>query len=144
MVSMISEVGRVLTQPDIPHAEPKMGKVAVIYTTPDTVINDYARLLDLADYQTALTPDIDTFLKVNISWQHYYPACSSAPWQIDGVAQKLKRDGFNKLIAAHNGTVVVDPIEGRENNKHQLVEDRLGLDHVVLDAPPIKLSLIHI
>ena len=131
-------MGRVLTQPDIPHAEPKKGKVAVIYTTPETVISDYARLLDLADYQTALTADINTFLKVNISWQHYYPACSSAPWQIDGVAQKLKRDGFNKLIAAHNGTVVVDPIEGRENNKHQLVEDRLGLDHVVLDAPPIK------
>ena len=43
MVSMISAVGRVLTQPDIPHAEPKMGKVAVIYTTPETVINDYAR-----------------------------------------------------------------------------------------------------
>ena len=60
---MISDVGRVLTQPDIPHAEPKMGKVAVIYTTPETVISDYARLLDLADYQTALTADINTFLK---------------------------------------------------------------------------------
>ena len=92
---MIRDEGRVLTQPDIPHAEPKMGKVAVIYTTPETVIDDYARLMDLADYQTALTPDLDTFLKVNISWQHYYPACSTAPWQIDGVAQKLKADGFD-------------------------------------------------
>ena len=46
MVSMIRDEGRVLTQPDIPHTEPKMGKVAVIYTTPETVIEDYARLMD--------------------------------------------------------------------------------------------------
>ena len=137
MVSMIRDDGRVLTQLDIPHAEPKMGKVAVIYTTPETVIDDYARLLDLADYQTALTPDIDTFLKVNISWQHYYPACSSTPWQIDGVVQKLQSDGFDKLTAAHNGTVVVNPVEGREKNKHKVVEDRLGLDHITLDVPPV-------
>jgi uncharacterized protein (DUF362 family) len=115
-----------------------MGKVAVIYTTPETVIEDYARLMDLADYQTALTPDLETFLKVNISWQHYYPACSSAPWQIDGVAQKLRADGFDKLTAAHNGTVVVNPDEGREKNKHKVVEDRLGIDHVTLDVPPVK------
>ena len=138
MVSMITDDKRVMTQPDIPHAEPKMGKVAVIYTTPETVIDDYARLLDLADYQTALTPNIETFLKVNISWQHYYPACSSAPWQIDGVAQKLQVDGFDKLTAAHNGTVVVNADEGREKNKHGVVEDRLGLKHVVLDVPPMK------
>ena len=138
MVSMNRDDGQVLTKPDIPHAEPKLGKVAVLYTSPETVIDDYARLLDLADYQTALTPDVDTFLKVNISWQHYYPACSTAPWQIDGVAQKLKADGFENLTAAHNGTVVVNPVEGREKNKHKLVEDRLGLDHVTLDVPPVK------
>ncbi len=138
MVSMNRDDGKVLTKPDIPHAEPQLGKVAVLYTSPETVIDDYARLLDLADYQTALTPDIDTFLKVNISWQHYYPACSTAPWQIDGVAQKLKADGYENLTAAHNGTVVVNPVEGREKNKHKLVEDRLGLDHVTLDVPPVK------
>ena len=138
MVSMIRDDGRVMTQPDIPHAEPRMGKVAVLYTTPETVIDDYARLLDLADYQTALLPGIDTFLKVNLSWQHYYPACSSPPWQIDGVARKLMADGFDRLTAAHNGTVVVNADEGSEKNKHRVVEDRLGLGHVVLDVPPVK------
>ena len=138
MVSMIRDDGRVMTQPDIPHAEPRMGRVAVLYTTPETVIDDYARLLDLADYQTALLPGIDTFLKVNLSWQHYYPACSSPPWQIDGVARKLMADGFDRLTAAHNGTVVVNADEGSEKNKHRVVEDRLGLGHVVLDVPPVK------
>ncbi len=138
MVSTIRDGGRVMTQPDIPHAEPRMGKVAVIYTSPETVIDDYARLLDLANYESALTFDLDTFLKVNISWQHYSPACSTAPWQIEGVTKKLRADGYDKLTAAHNGTVVVDPTEGRVRNKHKAIEDRLGLGHLILDVPPVK------
>ena len=89
----------------------------------------------MVGYQSALTPDVTTLLKVNISWQHYYPACSTAPWQIEGVANKLRSDGFDDLVAAHNGTVVVDPVEGRVNNKHEAVEDRLGIPHVILDTP---------
>ena len=86
----IKESETVLTQPDIPHAEPKLGKVAVLYTSPETVIADYARLLDLADMDSALIPARPNMLKVNISWQHYYPACSSAPWQIEGVVKKMQ------------------------------------------------------
>ena len=128
---------RLVTAPDIPHAAPKLGTVAVLYTKPETVIDDYADLMDLAGYREALTPDLQTLLKVNISWQHYYPACSTAPWQIEGVAKKLRSDGFNDLNAAHNGTVVVDPIEGRIKNKHAAVEDRLRIPHTILDTPEI-------
>ncbi len=134
----IKESDVVLTQPDIPQAEPKLGKVAVLYTTPETVVADYARLLDLADIKSALVPDRPNMLKVNISWQHYYPGCSSAPWQIEGVAKKMQADGLTDITAAHNGTVVVDPNEGREKNKHGVVEDALGLKHTVLDMPPVK------
>ena len=94
-----SSLERVVTAPDIPRAEPQLGTVAVLYTRPETVIADYARLMELADYQGALTPGIPTLLKVNISWQHYYPACSTAPWQIEGVATKLRSDGFSNLTA---------------------------------------------
>ncbi|MXZ03845.1 MAG: DUF362 domain-containing protein, partial [Chloroflexi bacterium] len=129
---------RLVTAPDIPHAEPKLGTVAVLYTEPETVLSDYADLLDLAGYQDSLTPDIETLLKINISWQHYYPACSTAPWQIEGVANKLRTDGFDDLTAAHNGTVVGDPIEGRIKNKHAAVEDRLNIPHVILDTPEME------
>ena len=129
---------RLVTAPDIPHVEPQLGTVAVLYTKPETVLSDYADLMDLAGYQDSLTPDIPTLLKVNISWQHYYPACSTAPWQIEGVANKLRADGFDDLTAAHNGTVVVDPIEGRIKNKHAAVEDRLDIPHVILDKPEME------
>ena len=132
------ETPGILTRPDIRRAEPTLGKVAVLYTTPESVLDDYGRLMNLADYRSALVPGVETLLKVNISWQHYYPACSSAPWQIEGVVNELRRGGYEDLVAAHNGTVVVDPVEGRVNNRHASVEDRLGVPHVILDAPPVK------
>ena len=132
------EAPGILTKPDIRRAEPALGKVAVLYTTPESVLEDYGRLMNLADYRTALVPGVETLLKVNISWQHYYPACSTAPWQIEGVVNELRRGGYEDLVAAHNGTVVVDPVEGRVKNRHAAVEDRLGVPHVILDAPPVK------
>ena len=113
-------------------------KVAVVYTTPQTVLEDIARAMHLADYQSFLDSEAATLLKVNISWQHYYPACSTTPWQLDGVIGTLKADGYQELIPAHNGTVVVDPVEGWVNNRHRGVEERHGLKTVFLDFPPVK------
>ncbi len=54
--------------PAIPHTTPKMGVVAAMYTTPETVIEDYGKLLKLANYQDALAPGTQTLLKINLSW----------------------------------------------------------------------------
>ena len=113
-------------------------KVAVVYTRPETVLDDIARVMRLAEYEHHLDKSADTLLKINISWQHYYPACSTTPWQLEGVIKALDDDGFSKPIPAHNGTVVVDPHEGAANNAHTVVERRYGLDAVYLDEPPTK------
>lgn len=117
---------------------PTAPKVAVVYTTPETVLDDIARAMRLADYTQTLSLDTATLLKINISWQHYYPACSTTPWQLEGVIKTLKADGYGELISTHNGTVVVDPHEGAVNNKHTVVEDKYGLQSVYLDYPPVE------
>ena len=111
-------------------------KVAVVYSTPETVFDDVARAMHLADYEATLPKDVATLLKINISWQHYYPACSSTPWQIEGVIKTMQADGYRELISAHNGTVVVDSFEGEENNKQKVVTDKYQLQNVHLDVPP--------
>ena len=113
-------------------------KVAVVRTSPETVLDDVARAMRLADYDRTLAKTAATLLKINISWQHYYPACSTTPWQLDGVIRALKDDGYGELIPAHNGTVVVDPHEGAANNRHTEVEKRHGLESVYLDYPPVE------
>ncbi len=117
---------------------PATPKIAVVYTTPETVLDDIARAMRLADYTQTLSLDAATLLKINISWQHYYPACSTTPWQLEGVIKTLGADGFGELIPTHNGTVVVDPHEGAINNKHTVVEDKYGLQSVYLDYPPVE------
>ncbi len=117
---------------------PGKGRVAVLKTSPETVLEDYGRLMHLAGYQDALAKDKETILKINISWQQWYPACSTAPWQLEAVIKTLLDDGYQGLIAAHNRTVVVDAYVGERNNKHKLVVDRYGLRNVHLYEPDVE------
>jgi uncharacterized protein (DUF362 family) len=110
-------------------------RVAVLKTTPASVVSDYGRLMRLADYQSFLPKENETALKINISWQHFYPACSTTPWQLDGVISTLLEDGYEKekLYACHNRTVVVSAREGEVANKHkQVVVGKYGLRNIHL------------
>jgi len=108
-------------------------KVAVVKTSPETVLGDIKSAMQLAEYKDYLEPSLDVILKINTSWQHYYPACSTSPWQLDGVITALKGEGFNNIIPAHNGTVVVDSREGELNNKHKTVQEMHNLKSVHLE-----------
>lgn len=110
----------------------RTAKVAVLYVSAPTVVTDIGRAMRMADFTAALDKTAPTALKVNISWQHWYPGCSSTPWQIEGVAKALREEGFNDIIAAHNGTVVVDSHLGEVRNKHKAVQDKFGIPSVHL------------
>ena len=119
---------------DAPASRPSV--VAVVATRPPTVLQDIERAMLMAGADRHLNPDLATLLKINISWQHWYPACSTSPWQLEGVIQALRKLGHQELIGAHNGTVVVDSFEGEVNNKQKVVQDRYNLPTVHLDTPP--------
>ncbi|MEJ2353350.1 MAG: DUF362 domain-containing protein, partial [Anaerolineales bacterium] len=106
---------------------PGKGKVAVLKTTPDTVLDDIGEVMKLAGYEEALPKGVKTGLKINISWQTWYPACSSSPWQIEGAIRALQAAGYDDLVGVHNDTVVVDTSDGERNNKHRYVTDKYGI-----------------
>src|SRR5437868_6539604 len=122
-----------------PLMPPKRGndtaQVAVLYTSAPTVVPDIGRAMRLAGLTHWLPKEHETVLKVNISWQHYYPACSTTPWQLDGVIRCLREEGYQRLIAAHNGTVVVKSHEGELRNKHKAVQDLHGVPSEHLTDP---------
>jgi len=115
-------------------------KVAVLKTSPGQVVHDYGRLMDMAGYSQVLSKEHPTCLRINISWHVYMPACSTTPWQLDGVIGKMIADGWDpkRLVAAQNKTVVVDCREGAVNNRLQPVLDRHGVPIVYLNEPPTK------
>jgi uncharacterized protein (DUF362 family) len=106
---------------------PGKGKVAVLKTSPDTVLEDIGKVMELAGFEAALPKHVKTGLKINISWQTWYPACSSTPWQIEGVVRALQDAGYDDLVGVHNDTVVVDTSDGERNNKHKFVTDKHGV-----------------
>ena len=102
---------------------PCKGVVAALKTTPETVLEDINRLTGLAGMEAALPHGVTTGLKINISWQTWYPACSTMPWQLEGVIRALRSAGYSDLLGVHNDTVVVDTRVGEFNNKHRFVTD---------------------
>jgi uncharacterized protein (DUF362 family) len=117
--------------PSTPDISPRSrtSKVAVVRTRPETVLADYARVMDLAGYRDALSRDRDTLIKLNLSWTKYFPSCSSQPWQVDGVVGKMLADGYSRhhLIPIENKTVVTNPREGCRNNRWESVLQKHGL-----------------
>jgi uncharacterized protein (DUF362 family) len=109
-------------------------RVAVVRTRPETVLEDYARVMDLGGYRDTLSRDRDTLIKLNLSWTKYFPSCSSQPWQVDGVIGKMLADGYERrrLIPIENKTVVTNPREGCRNNRWEPVLQRHGLTFTAL------------
>ena len=94
-------------------------KVAIVKTSPETVLEDYRRLLNLAGYQDTVDKTVDTALKVNISWHFFYPACS-APQRL---FLEHRQPRYRRAHAAGNQRLgcPVQLVVGRRRNSGQLV-----------------------
>jgi uncharacterized protein (DUF362 family) len=109
-------------------------KVAVLHTSPKTVLADYHSLMNLAGYQDVIAKDADTALKINISWHFFFPGSSTTPWQLEGTIRAMERDGYKTglIHACHNRTVVIDAHLGERENKQINVVEAHGLRNIHL------------
>jgi uncharacterized protein (DUF362 family) len=106
-----------------------MGKpvVAILKTTPETVLEDVPRLMLMAGVRTALDARVPTILKDNISWHFPFLSANTTPWQLEGTIRGLKAAGVADLVAVHNNTVVTDPLKGVRLNKLAPVYRQYGI-----------------
>jgi uncharacterized protein (DUF362 family) len=95
---------------------PKNSKVAVVFTRPNTVLQDYQRLFDLAEGSKSLCPEISTIIKDNISWHYPMPAANTTPWQLEGTILALRQAGFENLVCVQNQTVLTNAFKGEDLN----------------------------
>jgi uncharacterized protein (DUF362 family) len=109
-------------------------QVAVLRTRPETVVEDYGRLLRLVKCDQVLSRDTDLILKLNLSWTKYFPACSSQPWQVDGILKTLLDNGYDRrrILPVENKTVVTNPHAGCRNNRWLPVLQRHGVGFTAL------------
>jgi len=93
-------------------------KVAVLRTRPETVLQDYERLAELAGMKAALDPGATTIIKDNISWHYPLPSANTTPWQLEGSILALRHAGYTDLVAVQNQTVVIDAFKGQDLNHY--------------------------
>lgn len=109
-----------------------MSRVSVLKTSPATILNDYRRLLSLAQYQDILDKNKRVLLKLNLSWSLYYPACSTQPWQLEGVVRTLREDRYTDILATENRTVVTDIDKGLAGNKWSSILEKYNVPFLPL------------
>lgn len=101
--------------------------VAILRTTPETVVEDYQKLCELAGVDKALDPKATTILKDNITWHFVFPGVNTTPWQLEGTVLGLKNAGFQELAAVHNHTVVTIPERGEEDLKFKPIYEKFNI-----------------
>jgi uncharacterized protein (DUF362 family) len=95
---------------------PNKSKVAVVRTRPETVLQDYQRLFELADGKQALRANTTTILKDNITWHFPMPGANTTPWQLEGTILALRQAGFDDLVCVQNQTVLTNAFKGEDLN----------------------------
>jgi uncharacterized protein (DUF362 family) len=93
-------------------------RVAVLKTSPATVLQDVARAMELGGAASALAPGATTILKDNISWHFPFPGANTTPWQLEGTILALRHLGLQDLVCVQNKTVVTDAFKGEDLNRY--------------------------
>ena len=91
-------------------------RVAVLFTRPESVLDDYQRLFELAGARQSLAPGIPTLLKDNITWHFPMPGANTTPWQLEGSILALRAAGLDDLVCVQNQTVVTNAFKGEDLN----------------------------
>jgi uncharacterized protein (DUF362 family) len=109
-----------------------MSKVTVLKTSSNTIIEDYNRLMRLSDFEKIISRTNKTIIKINLSWSLFYPACSTPPWQLDGVLNLLRADGYEDIVGVENQTVVTQPWKGAHQNKWLPILKQFNVEYMPL------------
>jgi len=116
----------------------KKSQIYVVKTSSKTVLEDYKKLMHLAEYNKHYDKKSKNILKLNLSWSKFFPACSSPPWQVEGVLKTMIEDGFNprKIFTAENETVVTNIERGIQGNRWENIIKKYGVWFVPLTRIP--------
>ena len=113
-------------------------QIFILKTNSKTILEDYSKLMHLTNYQQYFNKDQKIIIKLNLSWSKFFPACSTPPWQLEGVLKSMIEDGFNpkNLFTAENRTVVTNIERGLKGNKWNPIIKKYGIRFIPLTRIP--------
>jgi uncharacterized protein (DUF362 family) len=96
-------------------------------TQPETALDDYQRLFELAGGAAALARGATTILKDNITWHFPMPGANTTPWQLEGTILALRGAGFSDLVCVQNQTVITNAFKGEDLNRYAPIFRHYGV-----------------
>jgi uncharacterized protein (DUF362 family) len=116
-----------------------MATVFINKTAPENVVEDYEGLVK--QFHKQFSPRRPVIIKLNLSWTKFYPACSSPPWQLEGIIKGLLSLGFlpKQIIPVENKTVVTNVRKGAVNHSWDRVCRKYRVKIHFLDDEPYRL-----
>src|SRR4026209_2364752 len=97
---------------------PTKTTVAALRTSSENALDDYDRLVELAQLERHLAAGAPTILKDNISWHFPFPAANTTPWQLEGTIRALRARGYREQVCVQNKTVVTNAFKGEDLNRY--------------------------
>ncbi len=91
-----------------------MSKVAVLKTSPESVLKDIEKLFELLNFKEIFPLEIPIILKDNVSWHYPFLSANTTPWQLEGTILALKNQGYKDISVLHNETVVTKSKKGQK------------------------------
>lgn len=113
-------------------------EIFIVKTSPKEILSDYNKLMHLANFQQYYHKNDKIIIKLNLSWSKFFPACSSPPWQVEGVIKTMIENGYNprNLFTAENRTVVTNIEMGLKGNKWEPIIKKYGVWFIPLTRIP--------
>jgi uncharacterized protein (DUF362 family) len=102
-------------------------RVALLRTTPATALQDYARLIDLAELHQSLDPSATTALVLDLRWHFPFPSANTAPWQLEGVARALYNAGYRDRVGVQPKPAITSAFKGQDLNGYAPILNACGV-----------------
>lgn len=90
-------------------------KVAVLLTRPESVLEDYTRLVGLADASRHLDAQATTVLAPSTPSDHFFPGLNTPPWQLEGAIVGLRSQGAPNLSCVRSSSPLSDAFRAEED-----------------------------
>lgn len=125
-------------------------RVAVVSATPETILEDYSRVLTLAGLAEIASPSRPPAILLDLVWNRYQPAAGPTPWQLEGVLGALKSLHCENtgMVVGSRGTREVSPRRAADRyqlspvlQRHQLSLTTLPGDIWSYQAPTRRAAL---
>jgi uncharacterized protein (DUF362 family) len=106
---------------------PTNALVALIRCAPATVLADFERLIELAQFRKQLEPDATLLFRPDARRHFPFPAANTTPWQLEGVARVLRAAGCYDLTWMWPRSHIANIATGEDLNGYQPILREYGV-----------------